>query len=34
MIRESGTVVDPAPSARLIVIQHWLEELRRRVPVK
>jgi Tol biopolymer transport system component len=34
MIRESGAVVDPAPSARLIVIQHWLEELRRRVPVK
>jgi len=33
MIKESGSAADaPPPSARLILVQHWFEELKRRVP--
>jgi hypothetical protein len=32
MIKQSTTTNEPATSARLILVQHWFEELKRRVP--
>jgi eukaryotic-like serine/threonine-protein kinase len=35
MIKEGSAATDePAPSARLVLVQHWFEELKRRVPTK
>jgi hypothetical protein len=34
MIKEIGDVDEPTTSARLILVQNWFEELKRRVPVK
>ena len=32
MIKQSTATNEPATSARLILVQHWFEELKRRVP--
>jgi hypothetical protein len=34
MIKELGGGDEPATSARLILVQNWFEELKRRVPTK
>ena len=34
MIKEGGVADEPAPSARLVLVQHWFEELKRLVPTK
>jgi hypothetical protein len=34
MIKEGSGADAPAPSARLVLVQHWFEELKRRVPTK
>src|SRR4029453_3390281 len=34
MIKEIGGMDKPTPSARLILVQNWFEELKRRVPTK
>jgi hypothetical protein len=34
MIKEGSVVDEPAPSPRLVLVQHWFEELKRRVPTK
>ncbi len=34
MIKEDSVVDEPTPSARLVLVQHWFEELKRRVPTK
>ena len=34
MIKEGSVADESAPSARLVLVQHWFEELKRRVPTK
>ena len=34
MIKQGGEADEPAPSARLVLVQHWFEELKRLVPTK
>jgi serine/threonine-protein kinase len=34
MIKDADVPDAPAPSARLVLVQHWFDELKRRVPTK
>jgi hypothetical protein len=34
MIKETGEADERTPSARIILVQNWFEELKRRVPTK
>jgi hypothetical protein len=33
MIKEGAVPAEPAATARIIVVENWFEELKRRVPV-
>ena len=34
MIKQGGAADEPAPSARLVLVLNWFEELKRLVPTK
>ena len=34
MIKQSSVAGESSPSARMVLVQNWFEELKRRVPTK